>query len=373
MKFRTLFSNCAVFSLAAIGVLFSSALRSSSTALAESAGSGTTSSVSMAQPAPGSSFHVVTEWKPGGNGGWGYPAVDASRHLLYVPRGSTVTAVDLASGSVKGEIRGLVDARRVALDPEGKYGYITDITDGTSGWVRVFDRSTLAIVATVGVGLDPDAIVFEPATRSVFAFSTPSGNATVIDTAQNRAASSVPLQGRVTAAVADGQGAIFLALEDQGLVERLDARTQKVTGSWPLTGCTGPTGLALDGAIGKLFAACENKKIVSLDPSGGQVADLGPVGDGPGNLALDGQRGLLFCSDDTGTVVILRRNAQGQYAPAQKVTTQAGARLSALDENTGRLYVLTSSFGQRLGRTSEELRFRPTPVPGSFVVLGIGD
>jgi hypothetical protein len=41
----------------------------------------------------------------------------------------------------------------------------------------------------------------------------------------------------------------------------------------------------------------------------------------------------------------------------------------AFDEEQRQLYLISAKFGQRTGPTSEELEFRPTPVPGSAVVL----
>jgi hypothetical protein len=41
--------------------------------------------------------------------------------------------------------------------------------------VVVFDRATLATVATIPAGANPDAIVFEPATQTVWAFSVCDG------------------------------------------------------------------------------------------------------------------------------------------------------------------------------------------------------
>ena len=41
----------------------------------------------------------------------------------------------------------------------------------------------------------------------------------------------------------------------------------------------------------------------------------------------------------------------------------------AFDQERGQLYLVSAKFGQRPGPTSEELEFRPTPVPGSAVVL----
>ena len=63
--------------------------------------------------------------------------------------------VDTETGKVSGEVEGMTNVRDIALDDSGKYGYVTDVTDGTAGFVRVFDRSTLKLVASIPTGLIP--------------------------------------------------------------------------------------------------------------------------------------------------------------------------------------------------------------------------
>ena len=71
--------------------------------------------------------------------------------------------VDTVTGKLAGSIAGLHGTHGIALDTAGKLGYISD---GGGNAVVVFDRATLATVATIPVGQNPDGIVFEPATQT---------------------------------------------------------------------------------------------------------------------------------------------------------------------------------------------------------------
>ena len=126
----------------------------------------------------------------------GLLVLDASAHRLYIPRTNHVMVVDTETGKVSGEVEGLTNVRNIALDDSGKYGYVTDVTDGSAGFVRVFDRSTLKLVTSIPTGLIPDAIVFDPATKSIFVFNSRGHSATVIDTATNQVITTIPLSGR---------------------------------------------------------------------------------------------------------------------------------------------------------------------------------
>src|ERR1700679_3566568 len=115
-------------------------------------------------------FYVKDQWNIGGKGGWGFLVLDAPAHRLYIPRTNRVMVVDTETGKPIGEVEDMKNIRDVALDDSGRYGYVTDLTDGTEGYVRVFDRSSLKLVTSIRTGAVPSAIVFDPVSKSVFAF-----------------------------------------------------------------------------------------------------------------------------------------------------------------------------------------------------------
>src|SRR5207244_12355440 len=79
----------------------------------------------------------------------------------------------------------------------------------------------------------------------------------------------------------DGKGTVFVNLEDKGEIVALDARDLKVKARWPLAPCQEPTGLALDAAHRRLFAACDNKMMAVVDADSGKVVATVPTGAGP--------------------------------------------------------------------------------------------
>lgn len=315
------------------------------------------------------SFHVQDQWNVGGSGGWGFLAVDPATHRLYIPRTNRISVVDTDTGKAVGEIQGMSNLRDLALDDSGKYGYATDVTDGTAGFVRVFDLSTLKLIASIPTGPIPDAIVFDSATKLVFAFSYRARNAAVIDTSTNQVASTVPLDGHPGSAAGDGKGGIFVALPARGEIQRIDAVSRKVTASWPLTPCTGPSGLAIDTQHHELFTTCEDHKLVAVDTTSGQVKAIGDAPKQTGDLDFDPRLNMLFVADPAGSLTILHRESPLHYTVLQSVNTEAGARTMVVNHKDGKAYLVTAKYGMNSGNVSEELRYRPTPIPGSFSIF----
>ncbi len=322
-----------------------------------------------ATPTAPRGFHVEDQWNIGGQGGWGFLAVDPAAHRIFIPRTDHISVVDIGTGKVLGEIAGMVNLRNVALDDSGKYGYAADVTDGTTGFVRVFDRASFKLVASISTGPIPFAIVYDPATKLVFAFSSRGHSVDVIETSTNRVVSTLPLAGRPGSAVGDGRGGVFVALPAEGMIQRIDAVSRTVTASWPLAPCTGPLGLAIDAPHHQLFTTCEDHKLISVNAASGQIETIGDATEDAGDLDFDPRLNMLFLADSAGSLTLFRRESRLHYTKLQSVRTETGARTMVVDHENGKAYLVTSKYGLNSGNVSEELRYRPTPIPGTFSIL----
>ena len=314
-------------------------------------------------------YHIVDRWKVGGEGGWDDLTVDSAAHRLYLTHGPRVDVLDTQSGKLVGSITGLHGTHGVALDDAGKFGYISD---GGGNAVVVFDRANLATVATIPAGQNPDAIVFDRATQTVWAFNGRSKEASVIDAATQKVIATIPLPGKPEFAVVDGNGTIYNNIEDKGEIVRLDAKTKKLTGEWPVSGCDGPSGLAFDVAGGRLFSVCDGKKMAITDAKTGKSLGTAAIGDGPDGAGFDAAHQLAFSPNGmTGTLTVIDASAPG-YAAIEELPTQRGARTMTYDPKADRVYTMTAELGPRPAPTADNPRPRPAVIPGTFTVLVIG-
>ena len=312
-------------------------------------------------------FHVARRIPLGGEGGWDCAAVDPASHRLFVTHGTKVEVVDLATGKAVGSIPDTPGAHGVAFAP-GR-GFTSDGRDST---VTVFDRSTLAVLARIHLpARNPDAIEYDPVARRVFAFNGGSGSATAIDADRDSIVGTAVLDGRPEFAVADGNGRMYVNLEDSSAVLSFDTRTLKPLSRWPLAPGTEPSGLAMDRKHRRLFAGCSNQKLVVLDADNGRVVAVLPIGLQVDGVAFDEARQLVFSSNGEGTLTVIHEDAPDHYTVLENAVTQRGARTLALDEATGSVYLPTAEFGPPTAPTADRPHPRPSVVPGSFVVLEV--
>jgi YVTN family beta-propeller protein len=312
-------------------------------------------------------YHIIDHWKLGGEGGWDYLLADPSAHRLYVTHGPRVEVLDTTTGKPVGAITGLHGTHGIALDTDGKLGYISD---GGGNAVVVFDRATLATVATIPAGTNPDGIVFEPATRTVWAFNGRSKDVTVIDAASRKVVATIPLPGKPEFPAVDGKGTVYDNIEDKNEIVRLDAHTNKLTAEWP-SGCDSPSGLAFDVPGARLFPVCDGKKMAVVDSNTGKLLASPAIGDGPDAAGWNAKAKLAFASSGDGILSVVDAKAPG-YPTIQSLQTQRGARTMAYDSAADRVYLVSAEFGPRPPVTPENPRPHPAIVPGSFSIIVVG-
>ncbi len=283
-------------------------------------------------------YSVVTRWPVGGSDKWDYLIVDAPHHHLFLSRSTRVQVLDLESGKLVGEIANTPGVHGIALAQDLHRGFTSN---GKGASVTVFDLDTLATITEIRIsGNDPDAIIYDAPSHRIYALNGHSNSATVIDAASAREIATIALPGRPEFAVSDGEGHVFVNLEDKSLVAKIDVAKGAVLSSWSLAPCLEPTGLALDPVRHRLFSVCHNEKmIISDSESGKRIAEL-PIGKHVDAAAFDPALGLVFCSNgDSANVSLIEVQPGDRYAVRGALATVAGAKTMALDSSTHRIYV----------------------------------
>jgi DNA-binding beta-propeller fold protein YncE len=329
-------------------------------------------SVSLAAAAlaaAGPGYHVTTTYKVGGEGGWDYLNADAGARRLYISRGTHVIVLDLDSGKKVGDIADTPGVHGIALAPELGKGFTSN---GREGTVSIFDLQTLASSSKVKVGENPDAILYDPATKRVFTFNGRSQDSSAIDATSGKVLGTIKLDGKPEFAASDAQGEIFVNIEDKSELVAIDPNKLEIKAKWPLAPCTEPSGLSIDRKNRRLFVGCDNKMMAVVDADSGKVLATPAIGEGVDATAFDEGTDLAFASCGEGVLTVVKEDSPDQFAVAENVPTQQGARTMALDSKTHTVYTVTAKFGPPPAATADSPRPRRTMLPDSFVVLVVG-
>ena len=301
-----------------------------------------------------------------GDWGWDYLLADGANRVLYVSHGTQVELLDLDSEKVTGKIDGMMHIHGIALANELNRGFISD---GGENNVVVFDMKSHAVLQKVKTGTNPDGILYDPASKRVFAFNGKSADATAIDAATGNVLGTIPVGGKPEFPVSDGKGNVYANIEDKNEIIKIDPQALKVLAHWSIAPCEGPSGLAMDIASNRLFAVCDEKKMVVVDAGTGKVVTTVAIGDGPDATAYDPDKKLVFSSNGAGTLTVVKQESADKYTVLDNVKTEKSARTMALDPKTHKIYLPAAQFGAPPAPTADNPHPRGKAVPGSFHLI----
>jgi DNA-binding beta-propeller fold protein YncE len=318
--------------------------------------------------APGASgYHMIKTIPIGGDGGWDMVAVDSAARRVYVSHATHVVVLDADSGSQAGDIPDTQGVHGIALAADLGRGFVSD---GRANTVTIFDLKTLATIGTVDLkGQNPDAIYYDAATKRVFAFNGRSNNTTAINGADGKVLGTIPVGGKPEFAAGDGKGRVFVNIEDKSEVVEIDAGKLAEVHRWPLAPCLEPSGLAMDAANRRLFAACSNKMMVIVNADTGKIVATPAIGDGPDGTEFDPATQLAFSSNGgSGTLTVIHEDTPDKYTVVEDVPTKKYARTLALDVKTHNIFLPVAEF-EAVTPPGER---RPPMKSGTFAVLLVG-
>jgi YVTN family beta-propeller protein len=271
-----------------------------------------------------------------GAGGWDYLTVDENARRIYVSHATQVVVLNADSLEIVGTIPGLSGVHGIAIASEFGRGFITS---GQTDSVAVFDLESLKKTADVKVGKKPDAIVYDSATKRVFAMNGDSDSSTAINAADNKVLGTVPLGGGPEFTVADGKGNVFVNLEDKSELLRIDAKSLQVKDRWPVAPCEAPSSLAFDAANSRLFLGCRSRVMAVVDSNTGKVVASFPIGDKADASVFDVSSKIAFTSTGDGHIYGFHQDSADSYTPLPVINTASGSKTMTMDQRTRALFV----------------------------------
>lgn len=296
----------------------------------------------------------------GADGGWDYASIDTAGNRLLIARPDGLMAVDLATKAVTPTLVPGQRTHGAAIAPNG----VGVLASGNNGVAVIFNSADGSVLAEIPVGKKPDAVVYEPKSGLVAVIDNKNGGVALIDPVKKASAGTVDIPGALEFAAADGEGKVFINVEDKNDMVVLDVPNRKLLARRPLPGCDEPTGLAFDPQTHVLVSACANGKAIATSSTDGKVLATLAIGSHPDAVIFDAKnkRFLVPCGGDGVLTVISEEGSQLKVTGTVK--TAPGARLGALDPATGKVYLPVADY---LPAAKEGER--PSMVPGTFRVL----
>ena len=249
----------------------------------------------------------------------------------------------------------------------------------------MFDAKTFAILKKIDVQGNPDGYLNDAYNHRFYILSHAEPNITVLDDKDGAILGTIDIGGAPEQAVTDGNGKIYVDIEDKDAIAVIDANTMKMTGKYDVSskggGCAG---LALDAKNNILFAACRDKKnMVILSATDGHIITDLPTGNGCDGATFNPATMEAFSSQGDGTLTVIKEDSPTSFSVEQTVPTPARAKVLTLDTKTNQLYTIPAEYGPvpavpanapapPPGAPAWARTPRPPMIPGSFQIVVIG-
>lgn len=306
------------------------------------------------------SYQLATTFHIASTGGWDYLTPGPGNNRLYVSHGTQVNVLDETTGDSAGIIKGTTGVHGIAFVPSLGKGYTSN---GRLNNISVFDLKTNEVIKQLAAGENPDAIMYEPFSKTIITCNGRSKDLTIIDPSTEKTIATIPVGGKPETAVSDANGHLYVNIEDKNEIVEIDMQSFTIKRHFSLSPGESPTGLAIDRKAGKLFAGCE-KLLVVLDIASGSITDKITIADGCDGVAFDPSLKTVLASCGEGKLAVIRESKDGHFALADEIASKRGARTIAIDETNHWVFLPTADFG-----TPAAGERRPPMIPGTFQVL----
>lgn len=277
-----------------------------------------------------------------GEGGFDHAAVHAPSGRLYVAHtaNDAVDVVDLRAGRYLTSIPDLKGVAGVLVSPERNLVFTSNRREDT---VSIFAVGEETRPAKVRVGRRPNGLAFAAEHGLLLAANVGdkeiAGSTTLslVDVATRSRIADVPVPGRTRWCLhAPKMDAFYVNIQDPPRILVLDAaHPDRITHAMPVP-ATGPHGLDLDPAHGRLICACDEGKLVVLDQSLGEVLATPPLSGPPDVVFLNPRRGRVYVAvGDPGVIDVFDTRT---WERSEVRPTERGAHTIAFDPERDRVY-----------------------------------
>jgi hypothetical protein len=306
-----------------------------------------------------SPYKVLDTTQLMGNGGIDYVYADNDGRRVYVPRGGNTFVFDLDSHKYIGTVTN-IGGHGVAIDTATHHGFSSSNPPG------MFDTETMQKIKSIEVQGRPDGILLEPFTDRVYIFSHEAPSITVIDPKDGSVVGTVDVGGAMEQAQSDGQGKLYVDVEDEKKIAVVDVKTLKVITKYDLgDGAGEPGGLGLDVKNHILFAMCARPNVcVLVNADDGKVLTTLPLGNGTDGGGFNPNTMEAWSSQRDGTLIIIKESSRTSFAVEQTVQTKAGCKTSSLDTKNNRIVLICTE------RMPQAASATPTPAPAMNAPAG---
>src|SRR6266478_2808962 len=193
-----------------------------------------------------------------------YLTIDADDHYLisaHLAAGQTYV-IDLGANKVVATIADTPGVEGVEYVPGLHKFYTSNAYDSTIG---VVDLKQMKVVKKLKTEAKPDGVTYAAPFHKLYVSDERGRAVTVVDVREDRVVTTLSFDSETGVPQYDPvTRRVYVNLQDRNVLAAIDPRGDTVVARYPVAGCEGNHGMALDVAHHRAFLACEGNLVLTV-------------------------------------------------------------------------------------------------------------
>jgi DNA-binding beta-propeller fold protein YncE len=258
--------------------------------------------------------------------------------LLYV--------INLDTQALVGTVPDVPGVEGIEYVPEVKKVYTSDWGENK---VAVISLPELKITQKLPTEAKPDGMTYAAPFHKLYVSDERGRAVTVVDVREDRVVTTLPFDSETGVPLYDPvTRRVYVNLQDRNVLAAIDPRGDTVVARYPVAGCEGNHGMALDVAHHRAFLACEGNLVLTvfdLDTHTA-LAHL-PLPKGPDVVQFDPGLGRIYVACGSGAISVFKEDDPEHFRKLEDFPVEPKVHSLAVDVRTHRVYAPEEQEGGR--------------------------
>jgi len=259
--------------------------------------------------------------------------------------------IDLKTNAVVKTVRDVPGVEGVAYIAEGKKVYTANWGENRIG---VVDLARMSVVKRLPTESKPDGIAYAAPFHKAYVSNERAKAESVIDVRTDTIVKVLRFDSETGVPVYDPVAQrVYVNLQDRNTLGVIDPATDTVVGTYPVDGCEGNHGMALDAERHRAFLSCEgNDTLAVFDLDAHKAIAHLPMAKGADVVMYDAGLGRIYVACSSGFISVFQMDAADGFRKLMDVPVEPKIHSLAVDPRTHRVYAPTE---REKGRPSSKM------------------
>jgi YVTN family beta-propeller protein len=308
-----------------------------------------------AAPAAGSALRQVTAFELPGPPGkrFDYLAVDEDDNYLLSAHlaAGLLHVIDLRTNTEVKAIPGVPGVEGVAYIGDGKKIYTANWWESKIG---VIDLTRMQVVKRIPTEAKPDGITYARPFRKAYVSNERAKAESVIDVSTDSIVKVIRFDSETGVPQYDPVARkVYVNLQDRNVLAVIDPAADAVTDRYPVDGCQGNHGMALDAERHRAFLACEGNDVLTVFDLDARraIAHL-PLAKGADVVQVDPGLARIYVACGSGAISVFQMDDPNHVRKLEDFPVEPKIHSLAVDPRTHRVYAPAE---QEAGRPASKM------------------